>query len=119
MLLLPWEQPAWPARRAQGIEQGTVVLDEAAGQWVYAAQVPVVANQTVVIHVTATDRPGNMASKTVHHALISASYEIFRRDSCGTERRFAIGFPVFGANLFPNLFTAASGARLYWLIRGN
>lgn len=52
------------------IEERAAMLDEVAAQWVYVAKVPVPAGQTVIIHVAAVDRPGNVASKILDHALI-------------------------------------------------
>jgi hypothetical protein len=51
------------------LEHGAAVLDKATLRWVYVTQVAVAGGQTVVVHVTATDRAGNTVTKTVDHAL--------------------------------------------------
>jgi hypothetical protein len=51
------------------LEQGDASPAENATVWVYAAQAAVPVGQTVVVKVTATDRPGNKVTKTFDHAL--------------------------------------------------
>ena len=41
-----------------------------AGHWLYLTQAAVIDEAAVVIHVTATDRPGHAITKTLHHALL-------------------------------------------------
>jgi hypothetical protein len=52
------------------IEQGTAVRDEQPGLWTFVTQAAVAAGGAVVIHVTALDRAGNSATKTLQHALL-------------------------------------------------
>jgi hypothetical protein len=51
------------------IEHGSAVLEQS--RWVYLTQAAVVPATAVIIHVTALDRPGNAANKTLQHALIA------------------------------------------------
>ena len=53
------------------LEQGAAVMDDATGKWVYLTQTAVSPGQTVVIRVTASDRPGNVVTKTLYHALVA------------------------------------------------
>ena len=50
------------------LEQGFAVLDRVSGRWQYTTTLLI--SQAVIIHVTALDRPGNSASKSVHHVLL-------------------------------------------------
>jgi hypothetical protein len=54
------------------IEQGAAVLDEASGLWLYPARIAVGSGQTIVAHVNAADRAGNVVTKSLDHALPSA-----------------------------------------------
>jgi hypothetical protein len=51
------------------IEHGAAVRQENDSKWVYTVQAAVTQGQTVVIHVKAWDRTGNMVTKTVHRAI--------------------------------------------------
>ena len=51
------------------IEEGAASLDQASGRWIYKAQMAVRPGQTIVVQVSAVDRPGNVATKSVDHAL--------------------------------------------------
>jgi hypothetical protein len=51
------------------LEQGDAIWVENVSAWAYAAQAAVALGQTVVVKVTAMDRPGNKVTKTVDHAL--------------------------------------------------
>jgi hypothetical protein len=51
------------------LEHGAAVLDKTTLRWRYLTQTAVAGGQTVVLHVTATDRAGNTVMKTVDHAL--------------------------------------------------
>ena len=54
------------------IEQGPAELDETTDRWRYTTTVPVATGQTIVVHVSAADRPGNVVTKAVDHALLAA-----------------------------------------------
>ena len=51
------------------LEQGGAVLEAASGKWIYTTTAAIAGGQTLVIHITVADRPGNTVTKTVHHAL--------------------------------------------------
>jgi hypothetical protein len=51
------------------IEHGAAVPEENGSKWVYTAQAAVSQGQTVVIHVRAWDRTGNVVTKTLHRAI--------------------------------------------------
>jgi len=53
------------------IEQGPAAC-RASSTWVYQAAVTIPAGQTVVVHVTVMDRPGNVTVRVFHHAIPSA-----------------------------------------------
>jgi hypothetical protein len=54
------------------IEQGAATFDESSSLWTYLTQTRVTAPETVMIRVTALDRPGNAVTKTVHYALLAS-----------------------------------------------
>ena len=55
------------------IENGAAVFDPVAGRWIYTTTAILPLSQTVIVYVTAVDRPGNVVIKSVHHAVSGAS----------------------------------------------
>jgi len=55
------------------IETGAALSDESGTRWTYLSQVSGPASETVIVHATAVDRPGNAVTKTVHHALVGGA----------------------------------------------
>ena len=51
------------------LEQGSATFDERALLWTYLTQAAAVPGETLVVHVTAADRPGNTVTKAFHHAV--------------------------------------------------
>ena len=55
------------------LENGAAVFDPVAARWIYTTTAILPLSQTVIVHVTAVDRPGNVVFKSVHHAISGAS----------------------------------------------
>ena len=55
------------------IEHGTAALNHRAFGWEYVTQVVLPAGRTVVVNVSAFDRPGNTVAKSLHLALVPLS----------------------------------------------
>lgn len=55
------------------IEHGPALIQRAPAPWLYTTQATVPISQTVMIHVTAVDRPGNSVIKAVHYPVIASS----------------------------------------------
>ena len=51
------------------LEQGDAVPDAASGRWRYVVRQDLSGGQTVLVRITAYDRPGNVAVKAVHYAI--------------------------------------------------
>jgi hypothetical protein len=56
------------------LEEDEAHFDPSVSQWRYLALEEIAPGQTVVVHITALDRPGNVGIKSVHHAL-AVSFE--------------------------------------------
>jgi len=54
------------------VEEGLAVLDVRAARWIYVTQATLAPGTVVVLQVTALDRPGNAATKTLQHVLTAA-----------------------------------------------
>ena len=52
------------------LEHGAATLSSEPSLWTYRAQQELAPGQTIQVHISATDRPGNVGRKTVHHALL-------------------------------------------------
>jgi hypothetical protein len=52
------------------VESGGATVDSDSGCWIYSTQSDYAHGGTVSIDITAVDRPGNVAQKVVHHALV-------------------------------------------------
>ena len=53
------------------IEAGPATFEAESASWRYVTEVPVACGEVVVVHVTASDHPGNQVTKTFEHALVA------------------------------------------------